>query len=138
MSVPSTELGPPTPSPRKRVCLPPWTQRGEEQHSLVSNSNEGKQGSPPYNSALPMPSHTYNIYKKISKKDYMQDRSKVCVNATALLKINKLHRNSTTASIKTVKKLQTLHFCRQFLLELPGRWSSLGGNLENWSVYAAE
>ncbi len=28
VSVPSSELGLPTPSPRKRVCLPPWTQRG--------------------------------------------------------------------------------------------------------------
>ncbi len=32
-SVPSSELGPSTPS-RKQVCLPPWTQGGE-QHSLA-------------------------------------------------------------------------------------------------------
>ncbi len=25
----------PHPLPRKRACLPPWTQRGEEQHSPV-------------------------------------------------------------------------------------------------------
>ncbi len=28
-------IGSPHPLTRKRVCLPPWTQRGEEQHSLV-------------------------------------------------------------------------------------------------------
>ncbi len=28
----SSELGP---SPRKRVCLPSWTHRGEDQHSFV-------------------------------------------------------------------------------------------------------
>jgi hypothetical protein len=39
VSVPSSELGPPHPLLRKRVCLPPWTQRGggagEEQQSLA-------------------------------------------------------------------------------------------------------
>ncbi len=28
VSVPSSELAPPNPLPRMRVCLPPWTQRG--------------------------------------------------------------------------------------------------------------
>ncbi len=40
------ELGSPHPLPRKRVCLPPWTQRGEEQHSLAGegpNSDDWKE-----------------------------------------------------------------------------------------------
>jgi hypothetical protein len=34
VSVPSSELGPPTPPAHARVC-PPWNHRGEEQHSLA-------------------------------------------------------------------------------------------------------
>jgi hypothetical protein len=74
----------------------------------------------------------------MSKKEFMQDRCTYILFKSYSTAKDILHRSSTTASIKTEKKLQTTHFCRLFLLELPGRWSSLGGNLENWRVYAAE
>ncbi len=37
MAVPSSELDP----PRKRVCLPPWTQQYEEQHCLAGKGDGG-------------------------------------------------------------------------------------------------
>ncbi len=38
---PFVGTGSPNPLPRKRVYLPPWTQRGEEQHTLADEGVEG-------------------------------------------------------------------------------------------------
>ncbi len=41
VSVPSSELVPPHSFPPQRVCLPPWIQRGREQHSLAGEGVGG-------------------------------------------------------------------------------------------------
>ncbi len=40
---PFVGIGYPHPLTRKRVCLPPWTQRGEKQHSLACGVGGGTQ-----------------------------------------------------------------------------------------------